>query len=137
MEGGSKMTREEKAKRYDDTIERAKDWYSDVQIGIEFKGNLEKLFPKLKESEDERIREALIALLKFGLKDGSAIAPGFNETKEQALAWLEKQGERFDDNIITSSDGRIKKAILIGLIDCGDAPNLEWSNFGGIEIDRC
>lgn len=87
------MTIEEKAKRYDETIERAKEWYSDVQIGIWFKGNLEKLFPELKESEDERIREALIALLKFGLKDGSAIAPGFNETKEQALAWLEKQSK--------------------------------------------
>jgi hypothetical protein len=49
--------------------------------------------PELKESEDERIREALIALLKFGLEDGSTIAPGFNETKEQALAWLEKQGK--------------------------------------------
>lgn len=48
---------------------------------------------KYKESEDERIRKALIALLKFSLEDGSAIAPGFNETKEQALAWLEKQGE--------------------------------------------
>lgn len=49
--------------------------------------------PELKESEDDRIREAIIALLKFGLEDGSAIAPGFNETKEQALAWLEKQGK--------------------------------------------
>ena len=53
--------------------------------------DLENTFPELKESEDERIREALIALLKFGLKDDSAIAPGFNETKEQAIAWLEKQ----------------------------------------------
>ena len=42
-------------------------------------------------TQDERIRKALIALLKFGLEDGSAIAPGFNETKEQALDWLEKQ----------------------------------------------
>lgn len=59
-----------------------------------FKGILKILDTiEVKESENERIREALIALLKFGLEDGSAIAPGFNETKEQALAWLEKQGK--------------------------------------------
>lgn len=28
--------------------------------------------------------------LQFGLEDNSVIAPGFNVTKEQALAWLEK-----------------------------------------------
>jgi hypothetical protein len=59
-----------------------------------FKGILKILDTiEVKESENERIREALIALLKFGLEDGSAIAPGFNETKEQALAWLEKQNK--------------------------------------------
>jgi hypothetical protein len=36
-----------------------------------------------------------------------------------------------------SEDERIKKAILEGLIDCRDAPDLGWSNFGGIEIDDC
>ena len=51
-------------------------------------------YPELSESKDDRIRKGLIALLKFGLEDGSAIAPGFNETKEEALAWLEKQNEQ-------------------------------------------
>lgn len=41
------------------------------------------------------------------------------------------------NNIINSSDERIRKAILEGLIDCRDAPDLGWSNFGGIEIDDC
>jgi hypothetical protein len=36
-----------------------------------------------------------------------------------------------------SEDERIRKAILEGLIDCRDAPDLGWSNFGGIEIDDC
>ena len=49
--------------------------------------------PELKESEDEKIRRALTGLLKFGFNDGSAIAPGSNITKEDALAWLEKQGK--------------------------------------------
>ena len=34
-------------------------------------------------------------------------------------------------------DERVRKAILTGLIDCRDAPDLGWSNFGGIEIDDC
>ena len=86
------MTIQEKAKAYDEAIERAKEFI--VASAAYDKFTIEKIFPELKESEDERIREALIALLKFGLEDGSAIAPGFNETKEQALAWLEKQGKK-------------------------------------------
>ena len=83
------MTQEEKAKAYDEAIERykAKQEYESQKVH-EF---IEYLFPELKESEDNRIRKGLIALLKFGLEDNSVIAPGFNETKEQALAWLEKQ----------------------------------------------
>lgn len=83
---------QEKAKRYDDAIERARAFNNGEDCNIEVGTTLcEYIFPELKERKDERIREALIALLKFGLKDGSAIAPGFNETKEQAIAWLEKQ----------------------------------------------
>lgn len=56
-------------------------------LGLEKQGE----HAELDESEDKSIRNGLIALLKFGLEDGSAIAPGFNVTKEQALAWIEKQ----------------------------------------------
>ena len=71
------MTEKEKAKAYDEAIERAKKSY----------GNriAEEIFPELKESKDKKIREA----------------------------------------------------ILNGLIDCRDAPDLGWSNFGGIHIDDC
>ena len=46
---------------------------------------------ELKERDDEEIRNGIIALIRFALEDGSAIAPGYNITKEEALAWLEKQ----------------------------------------------
>ena len=36
-----------------------------------------------------------------------------------------------------SKDKKIMEAILNGLIDCRDAPDLGWSNFGGIHIDDC
>ena len=42
-------------------------------------------------SDDERIREDIVALIKFALNDGSAVSPGSYTTKEEALAYLEKQ----------------------------------------------
>ena len=36
-----------------------------------------------------------------------------------------------------SKDKKIMEAILNGIIDCRDAPDLGWSNFGGIHIDDC
>ena len=78
------MTQEEKAKAYDEAIKVAKEWHTDAQIG--FKANLEKLFPELKESEDERIRKALINYI-----DVYGDAGDF--TKKQFIAWLEKQGK--------------------------------------------
>jgi hypothetical protein len=86
-------------KKYKEALERAKDLISrcksnrDRRTMIYRVEDIEHIFPELKESKDEKVRKALIALLKFGLEDDSAIAPGFNETKEQALAWLEKQGK--------------------------------------------
>ena len=47
---------------------------------------LETLIPELKESEDERIRKALIEACKQSL-----IVGGFH--KDKVIAWLEKQGE--------------------------------------------
>ena len=83
---------EQKAKAYDEAIERAKEWYSDAQIGIGFKANLEKLFPELKESEGEDIKQFLIDFIKVC---------GWTEkkdqgwpSKEKCIAWIEKQGEQ-------------------------------------------
>ena len=78
---------EEKAKAYDEAISKAKEWHSDVQIGIGFKANLEKLFPELKESEDEEIRKALIRFHKSTI-DVDGIKG------DDIIAWLEKQGEQ-------------------------------------------
>lgn len=48
-----------------------------------------------------------------------------------------KQCEIIFPELNESDDERIRKAILEGLIDCRDAPDLEWTNFGGIKIDDC
>lgn len=68
--------------------------------------------------------------------------------KEKAVAYDEaikrakkSYGDRITEEIFPelkeSKDKKIMEAILNGLIDCRDAPDLGWSNFGGIPIDNC
>lgn len=55
-----------KAKRYDEAIERAKEYWktdNDNTLDIKAKGTMEYLFPELTGSKDERIRKALIHLI--------------------------------------------------------------------------
>ena len=56
---------------------------------------LENTFPELKESEDERIRKALLELVHD--TTGDELWVDYNVHKEDALAWLEKQGEKKHD----------------------------------------
>lgn len=85
-----KLTTEQKAKAYDEALKRAREWHNDPHITIGLKGNLEDIFPELKESEDvdKKIREEIIATihLYYG-------KPLEDEAKEM-IAWLEKQGEQ-------------------------------------------
>ena len=68
--------------------------------------------------------------------------------KEKAEAYdeaIERAKKLYGNGIIEeifpelkeSKDKKIREAILKGLIDCRDAPDLGWSNFGGIHIDDC
>jgi len=78
---------EQKAQRYDEAIEIAKE-INNEQRAQPF-NVMTKVFPELKESEDERIRKALIK--SFEIHDLSAlIIPGFSA--EEVITWLEKQG---------------------------------------------
>ncbi len=87
----------EKAKRYDEAIERAKEMIKDMPNigGVAKVDDIQYLFPELKESEDERIRKELIAFLKETIEYGG-ISPDIwtmNNAKKW-IAWLEKQGEQ-------------------------------------------
>ena len=80
------MTQEEKAKRYDETIKKLRslhDNYDTVSTLIDVKEELENIFPELAESEDERIRKALIEFIKS--------RGGF---KGEWITWLEKKCEQ-------------------------------------------
>lgn len=113
-------------KKYEEALERMKslargehpECFSEAQKAAEF------VFPELNENEDERIRKALIALLEFCLEDGSAIAPGFNETKEQALTWLEKQCEPKQPNRLSKNQEYTLNRIIEYLED--NSCSEEW-----------
>ena len=73
----------------------------------EQKEKLKSIFPELKESEDERIRKALIKFVKSRLA-------GFPEC-DKYIAWLEKQGEHANfrnkiqvgDKVTRNRDGEL------------------------------
>lgn len=52
----------------------------------------EKYFPELKESEDEKIRKAIVKMISD--IDGGSPFEKYGIIKKEALAWLEKQGEK-------------------------------------------
>jgi len=78
---------EEKAKAYDEALEKARQLcvYPTTKPFI---SDLQDLFPELREeSEDERIRKAILELVK----QSSAILDKQNQNN--MIAWLEKQGK--------------------------------------------
>lgn len=77
------MTDKEKAKAYDEAIERAKKFYGN--------GIIEEIFPELKESEDEKIKNAILNHLKKMWGNCQDDVCGVHV--EDAIDWLEKQGE--------------------------------------------
>ena len=83
------MTQEQKAKAYDEALERAKSVIEQNPLMEYLKKGIEYIFPELKESEDERIRKSLLKYLhtlpNHYSHDG-VCAPEW-------IDWLEKQGE--------------------------------------------
>ena len=76
------MTQAEKARAYDEALGKAEEFYNDknnIQCA-NAEGMLEEIFPELKESEDEKTRKRIIALVN---------AHGQGMYKDDMLAWLE------------------------------------------------
>jgi len=84
------MTQEEKAKAYDEALERAKKLHEDCD-GKPVLGWYEYIFPELAESEDEKIRKWLIGLLS---ELQYHLCGDEREMGNKALAWVEKQCEQ-------------------------------------------
>ena len=78
------MTEKDKAKAYDEAIERAKKSYGNKIA--------EEIFPELKEDDAERIRKNCIHFLELQKQHHAATFE-----IEECIAWLEKQGKNSTD----------------------------------------
>lgn len=78
---------EEKAKAYDEALDNAKVVYKTIRKDL--KSVIEQIFPELQESEDKRIRKAIINIFATH-KDYEVY---FGVSVEDIRIWLEKQGE--------------------------------------------
>ena len=125
-------TIEKKAKAYDEAIKKAQDMLSYKELRRE---DAEYLFPELAESEDEKIRKALIECIEYNVN----IAGGFG--KQELIAWLEKQGEHYNfrqkiqvgDHVTRNKDGMLVNLSQLNRVakPCdkkqGEQKPTEWS----------
>ena len=114
------MTQEEKAKAYDEALEKAKGVIEQNPLMEYLKKGIEYILPELMESEDEKIRKELKSLF-LGWINGSN-PPLFAEECNRWISWLEKQGKPID-NIVKRAMTE-KQRILLTETN-GDA-NIDW-----------
>ena len=84
---------EEKAKAYDEALERARIWKDKSGMPADKQGILDDIFPELAGSEDEQIRKELTKHLKEGVE--GYMPAGDSSDYRRWLDWLEKQGESY------------------------------------------
>lgn len=94
------LTIEEKANAYEEALDRAREEYLD---GIQpVKEAIEHIFPEIKESDDSKIREALILFIMETERSGYQF---INDVSTSSmLNWLEKQGEKEEPQVNKTKD---------------------------------
>lgn len=106
------LTMEEKAKRYDEAIEKAKYYYDEGKT-LEYVNDIvSDIFPEFKESEDDNIRKEIIEIIKSQKEQQCHID---STIYDKMLTWLEKQGEqknsffnfKAEDCYVSKVDGKI------------------------------
>jgi hypothetical protein len=81
--------------KYEMALEKARVWKEKSGMPKNKQGILDDIFPELKESEDEKIRNWLIGYFRQYKEDGmEKYANGLKV--ESIIAWLEKQGKSSD-----------------------------------------
>lgn len=81
------MTNNEKAKAYDKALKKASTAYKDEDRHL--KATLERIFPELKEDDDEKIKKDLIQWV-----DEFPDTIWRGHYKKDIIAWLEEQGDK-------------------------------------------
>ena len=77
---------------YKNALERARVWKEKSGMPADKQGILDDIFPELAGSEDEKVRKALVEMVRD--RTGDELWVDYNVHKEEVLAWLEKQGEQ-------------------------------------------
>jgi len=107
-------TIEEKAKAYDEALEKARQLCA-YPTTKPFVSDLQDLFPELAEFEDEKIRNGLVRHLEELLELGGVAEDEWDRNEcEKYIDWLEKQGEKdiLEDAILDGNeDGLIAETI--------------------------
>ena len=80
------MTEKEKARAYDKAIEKIKYVMEHGVQPVLNKEDLQSIFPEIFESEDERIRKSIIAIINNYVDNSNTFKP-------KMIAWLENQSE--------------------------------------------
>lgn len=104
---------EEKAKRYDEAIERAKIWYyapNADKIPTYANRIVSDIFPELKGAEDEKIRREIISFVRGMLACHDKPNAERDEKYESWIAYLEKKSEPVEINP-TEFDTRLQALI--------------------------
>ena len=99
------MTQEEKAKAYDNALERARNIHKDaIDMGDNIRAKqYEIIFPVLRESKDDRIMRVIRGWIYT--RPASFFDNGIS--KEEILAWLEKQGKQEEPQVYDTGDGEV------------------------------
>ena len=122
---------EQKARNYDEALERARKEYKDHEAFNSFRNMLVRIFPELRESEDEKILKELISIVKAYREN--CITEG-NHRFDNCLAWLEKQGNT--ENCLTElkddKSEEIRKLLIRLFIS--NNPNEKFDNISTHEI---
>ena len=84
------MTQEQKAKAYDEALERARKIHNEILDNeiLGFPDQIREIFPELRESEDERIYNEIMEFFKMNEKRCIV-----DNSYTRWIAWLEKQKE--------------------------------------------
>ena len=94
--------------KYKEALERAKIAHKDEDRHL--KATLERIFPELEESKDERIRKALCKAIWTYVP---------TEEGQEYIAWLEKQGK----NGWSEKDIKMIDSIIEEVRPCGECPD--------------
>ena len=127
------MTQEEKAKAYDDALERA----SKLRVQNPFdtvSQMMEHIFPELAESEDERIRTFLHHTFTAQYLSEDKLSTWHGEPVVNILSWLEKQGNKSEEYVFRPTAGcTIDEAAQQAVDKAANGENIVFS-FNGFYI---